>query len=164
MYRKLLIIGMALAAAILPMGCGAPPGGGGADFDDTLYYTKTDIDAMFANYYSKAAVDGLLPSPGSFSYTITPAQSSYAGGTLITVPAGGKYVILKAFALDVQAAEVTVRVGDSGGTFSECKYPAGAKSTQLLFFDMRTYTSDPKIWIMNADSMGIQFYDVLWLK
>jgi hypothetical protein len=168
MMKKLSVIGLAFVAVMFLAGCPATDDGGGqgADFDATLYYTKTQVDDMFANYYDMTTVDALLPTYGGTSFNCDDSNLSYATGKAITMPTGAKYLFIDAKALTAQSANVQVRVGLSDSGPAEAIYPAGSIADQLLFFDMRGYVSGaPRIWAVTIDAgESIRFVQVLWLK
>jgi hypothetical protein len=168
MMKKLSVIGLAFVAVMFLAGCPTTDDGGGdgADFDSTLYYTKAELDIMFDNYYDMTSVDALLPTYGGTSFNCNDSNMNYATGKAITIPTGAKYLFIDAKALTAQSADVYVRVGQSDSGPAEATYSAGSVANQLLFFDMRGYTSGaPRIWAVTIDSgESIRFVQVLWLK
>jgi len=70
-----VVISVALWGCSSGGGGGDDGGGAGAEFDETLYYTKTEIDEMFDLVYTKTEVNAMIPDT--------------SGGEPQNIPGGG---------------------------------------------------------------------------
>jgi hypothetical protein len=105
--RKVLLL---LVFALL--GCNNDTGGGGADFDATLYYTKAETNSLLESYYTKAQTDPLLADvvrEGSDSQAISGV--GWAGKTAgFTVPTGATSVLVKVSGYNSTGGDLVIGV------------------------------------------------------
>jgi hypothetical protein len=174
MHKKFFLIGVACAALMFLAGCPTTDDGGGgqgADFDENLYYTKAEIDALFADVYTKSevytkgAVDALLPTPGGFSDTLTNANTTYDDGLAITIPTGYKYLLLEVTGFISSTNDIAICIGNSAVNRSESRYAPNEGSTALMFFDVRQYTTgSARVWASVYDGTNMRVIAALWFK
>jgi len=96
MLKRFMVLAMVLAFSMLSFSCGdGSDGGAGAEFDASLYYTKSEV-------YSKTEVDAMVPEIGSGSGYIAGtgwdnrAESS-GNPVAYAVPTGAKSAIFEIF-------------------------------------------------------------------
>lgn len=84
MKRNLVLVTLLIGVVLLSLAlsCNLPEdgvtdnGGSGADFDESLYYSKTEIDSMLTSFYTKTETDDLVSS--DFETGPTDTQTSTA--------------------------------------------------------------------------------------
>ncbi|MDA3957245.1 hypothetical protein [Oceanispirochaeta sp.] len=131
---KRVVVILTAAAALSVMGsCNPATGGGGADFDETLYYTKAEVDAAV-----QAAVDTISPVTGTAS-AIALAGVEWAGRTPVgfAVPNGARWVLVEIIADNGSASDygffIQFSSTSAGGSIvAQFELAAGAGYSQFM--------------------------------
>lgn len=187
--RQLITAGLLVVAASLLLGsCEPDPadiGGAGADFDETLYYTKTDVDALISELYTKtevdAAVEAVRPVVGTASEKTLP-DVGWAGRTGgFTVPEGATSVLVKVIAANSNTTVVKgifymvfSETGSAGTLIGEISIPPGTRTTYLGWAAVGSGATTMYGWHDSDSGHGgsaadltdvtIRIQPVLWLK
>ncbi len=144
-------------------------GGGGADFDPALYYSKTDIDA---NFYTKSAVDSMVSTSTAHTQIFassTPITSgtpmdvifgtpghdnrgmfSSASPTIVTIKENGIYMVVAQveFGTSIHSGYRQVSVITNTGVCATAKDMASSTvSTPATGYSYVTATCVARLWL-----------------
>jgi hypothetical protein len=133
-------------------------GGSGADFDPTLYYTKSEVDA-------KLPVKGFIDETRLSSVDISTGHIDYATGVDLTVPAGAKYLLLAVSTSTAPSISPVIFIGRSIGNRSTNYYPVNFTGEILMFFDISGIlpgTPEIKMWIPDSHGGTLLAAPAIW--
>lgn len=177
--RKISLFLLALAVSHFAIGCSGSDskdttvGGGGAEFDPTLYYTKTDIDTNFA---SKTYTNNIVSPGGSLTGTITGVKSLYDTHTSYATSGCQPDVwsttanivlaiVMPSDPTKPPSSDVTIKGGTSETNNQAYLFPANFKGAQVYIFprdvsgsgNFRVWASS---WATNTNTTVFSIYTI----
>jgi hypothetical protein len=183
MKVKVSVIGIFACAAMLASpACekSGSTGGGGADFDSSLYYTKLEVDQKIAELAGQTsdAIDYATPTRGDNwtggpSTMIDNTNDSYENGISLGNPSGANFVMLfiQGSCDDINGFDICG--GASTETDPRChNIPSDFEYTNESGFHVKgsvflwhVHGSDTKFWVEGLGDSSANFYiDSVWFR
>jgi hypothetical protein len=154
-HLALLCIPLMVVLLAFLVGCQPDNGGGGADFDATQYYTKTDVQGMLPAYANQIAVP------------VTTSNNNYANGVAF-VPEAGSFATLLEVRGDTcigTSGVYAIYIGDGDGNKDSRFVPEKSTSTFLYYVGADRFPGTLKVWTDSTLVNGIpSIQPRLWFK
>ncbi|MFW6365349.1 MAG: hypothetical protein ACOC2H_02610 [Spirochaetota bacterium] len=159
-------------------------GGGGADFDSSMYYTKSEVDEKIAELIAETysdedideAIDFATPtrgtnSTGGPSTSLNSTNNSYANGVSLGNPSGVTFVMLVVDGYEIADGNGFYIVGGCSTETNPRKYtiPAddGGSKTSVKggVYLFHVHGSDMKFWVEGLDDASTSVYiNSVWFR
>ncbi len=171
-----LSLSLLVVVAIAFIGCSnggdSKPGTGGegADFDASLYYTKSEIDTKFyskteadANYYSKSHIDGSYYAKTEIDNQITLGSTEYAytqvgwanRATLaLTGALATKRGVLVEIHAPAQSADYSVRIGIAESDVTNALFLIKPAQSTLVFYSIPAGATAIHFWSNSGEMVA----------
>ena len=177
--RVWCFIGVLLAATLILGSCD-PGGGEGAEFDETQYYTKTEIDAIVTDAIQQAI--GAVQPLGDASEDQALTDVDWAGRTPdgFAVPEGARYVLIsmvgtndsvsaKTFYIVVSSTETDGElIGQFtlpiGGSYNQCLGLARLPEGAVKIYAWHNASGGYEFAAQDLTDAEISVRPVLWFK
>jgi hypothetical protein len=177
--KKAIWIFLVLPASFMLFffGCRQDGGGAGADFDETLYYTKDECDER---YYAKSEVDSLLEgvrmvipavteAGQEFSdteRTLTAGNNSFATGVYWVNPNEARAVLFLVYVTGATTfLPVTIDVGVADDNLYPFYFtPQDGVNHYLAYIPLGNSTDEIRAWVSANFPSGatVRMYPVVW--
>jgi hypothetical protein len=165
--RNLSILAIFLVSAAALFLCGCPPadgpGGGGADFDESKYYTKTEVTSY---------LDAAQPMGISYPQTVTSTNSSYATGVSFVGSASDMTGVTAAIiqvsyshAAATEGEDVSLCIGTSASDFYQAPLPDMHNNELRAVLLVPMSSTPPRVWASSITAgASIQVVEAILLR